>query len=110
MKTHKFVRRPLYVDAVRVNENNMAEVAEWCSGEVLTDADEGPYVKVRVYRPLTVRQSKAFVGDWVLLSGTSFKVYTPKAFDKSFEKVRTLNKQQADAAGVRPPIEKKASA
>lgn len=106
MKTHKFARKPFYVDAVRVSEENIEEVAAWCQGEVLTDAEEGRYIKVRVHRPQTDRQTKAFIGDWVLYSGTGFKVYTPKAFDKSFEKVKTLTKAQADEAGIRPPIEK----
>jgi hypothetical protein len=105
MKTHKFARKPFYVDAVRVSEDNIAEVAEWCQGEVLSDGDEGKYVKVRVHRPLTDRQTKAFIGDWVLYAGTGFKVYTPKAFDKSFEKVKTLTKAQADEAGIKVPHE-----
>lgn len=105
MKTHKFARKPFYVDAVRVSEANIEEVAAWCEGQILTDDIEGPYVKVRVHRPLTDRQTKAFIGDWVLFAGTGFKVYTPKAFDKSFEKVKTLSKAQADEAGIKVPHE-----
>lgn len=96
IETTKFARRPFYVDAVQVTEENMDEVATWCQGDVMTDVkaitapetsgDDHPYVKVRVHRPLTERQTKAFVGDWVLYAGTGFKVYTPKAFEKSFEK------------------------
>lgn len=109
MKTHKFARRPFYVDAVRVTQANMEEVAEWCNGKIQTQGeDEAPYISIKVYRPLNDRQTQAFVGDWVLLYGsTGFKVYTPKAFDKSFEKVKTLSKAQADTAGIRPPHEKK---
>jgi hypothetical protein len=108
MKTHKFARKPFYVDAIRVTKDNIEEVARWCQGEILTDAEQGPYIKVRVHRPLTERQTQAFLGDWVLYAGTGYKVYNPKAFDKSFEKVRTLTKAQADEAGIKPPIEKKA--
>lgn len=107
MKTTKYARKPFYVDAVRVTEENIDEVIEWCAGEKLTDAEEGVYVKVRVHRPLTERQTKAFVGDWVLYAGTGFKVYTPKAFDKSFEKVKHLTKAQADEAGIKVPHEKR---
>lgn len=116
LKTHKFARKPFYVDAVRVTEGNMEEVAKWCQGEIKTEGDAGRaeeetrYISVKVHRPLTDRQTQAFVGDWVLFAGSGFKVYTPKAFDKSFEKVKTLTKAQADAAGIRPPIEKKKSA
>lgn len=107
LKLHKFARKPFYVDAVRVSEENMAKVAEWCGGEIKNDSQEGPYIKVKVHRPLTERQSMAFLGDWVLFAGTGFKVYTPKAFDKSFEKVRTLTKEQADEAGIKVPHEPK---
>lgn len=114
IKTNKFARKPFYVDAVQVTAENMEAVAEWCMGDVQTTvkpegAAEEQYIKVRVHRPLTERQTKAFVGDWVLYAGTGFKVYTPRAFEKSFEKVVTLTKAQADEAGIRPPIEKKAT-
>ncbi len=106
MKTHKFARKPFYVDAVRVSEANIAEVAEWCGGSVEKTEDDGQsYVKVQVHRPLNERQSQAFIGDWVLFAGTGYKVYTPKAFDKSFEKVKTLTKAQADEAGIKVPHE-----
>lgn len=104
MKTHKFARKPFYVDAVRVSEANISEVAEWCGG-VLMEEDGAPYIKVTVHRPLTDRQTMAFLGDWILESGNGFKVYTPKAFDKSFEKVKTLTKEQADLAGIKVPHE-----
>ena len=106
LKTHKFARKPFYVDAVRVSEENIERVAQWCNGELLTD-EEGPHIKVKVHRPLTDRQTKAYIGDWILFAGTGFKVYTPKAFDKSFEKVKTLTKAQADEAGITVPHEKR---
>ncbi len=108
----KFARKPFYVDAIRVTADNMEDVAEWCMGDVVTTVKaegsvEEKYIRVRVHRPLTERQTKAFEGDWVLYAGTGFKVYTPRAFEKSFEKVVTLTKAQADEAGIRPPVEKK---
>lgn len=109
LKTHKFARKPFYVDAVRVSEANMEEVAKWCEGTIETSTEketEGQkFISVKVYRPLNERQSQAFIGDWVLFAGSGFKVYTPKAFDKSFEKVRTLTKAQADEAGIKVPHE-----
>lgn len=90
IELRKYARKPFFVDAVRVTSENMERVAEWCQGDVNTintgQSDER-YIKVRVHRPLTDRQTQAFVGDWVLYAGTGFKVYTPKAFDKSFEEV-----------------------
>jgi hypothetical protein len=105
MKTHKFARKPFYVDAVRVSEANIEEVAAWCEGQIQETDDGQTYISVKVHRPLTERQTQAFIGDWVLYAGSGFKVYTPKAFDKSFEKVRTLTKAQADEAGIKVPHE-----
>ena len=106
MKTHKFVRKPIYVDAVRVSENNFEEVAKWCDGEIV-DGPDGRYIQVKVHRPAHDRQTQAFLSDWVLASGNGYKVYTTKAFDRSFDKVKTLTKEQADAAGIKPPHEPK---
>jgi hypothetical protein len=96
--TTRYVRRPFEIDAVQVTLENMDEVAKWCSGDVRTRKAERHeqgeftrYIKVRVYRPLDERQSKAFVGDWVLYAGTGYKVYTNNAFETTFveaEKVR----------------------
>ena len=111
MKTHKFARKTFYVDAARVSELNIEEVASWCSGTIKQDQTGHTYIDVNVDRPLNDRQTQAYVGDWVLASvnGKGFKVYTPKAFDKSFEKVKTLTKEQADAAGVTVPHEPRPS-
>ena len=111
MKTHKFARKPLYVDAVRVTRENIKEVAEWCDGKISVDNEEASpthgqeFIQVRVHRPINDRQTQAFIGDWVLFAKNGFKVYTAKAFDKSFDKVKTLNKEQADAAGIKVPHE-----
>lgn len=108
MKTHKFARKPFYVDAVRVSETNIEEVAQWCEGEIKTDSQGLRYIHVtNVHRPLNDKQTQAYLGDWVLLYGSGFKVYIPKAFDKSFEKVKTLTKAQADEAGIKVPHEPK---
>lgn len=107
MKTHKFARKPFYVDAVRVTTENVEDVAKWCNGELRRSTEGASFIKVRVNRPLTTRQTEAHVGDWVLYSANGYKVYTQKAFDKSFEKVKTLTKAQADEAGITVPIEPK---
>jgi hypothetical protein len=86
-----FERLPFPIKAVQVTEENMAEVAEWCSGDIRhTQPKPGrpsaPYIKVRVHSPLTDRQSKAFAGDWVSVRGEDFKVYTAKAFENNYGK------------------------
>lgn len=103
LQTERFVRLPFYVDAVQVTSANMDAVAKWCQGDVRSSAKGDPdlqtamdpktekttvpekYIKVRVVRPANDRQSMAFVGDWILYAGTGYKVYTDRAFQKSFE-------------------------
>lgn len=85
--TTVFVRKTFEVDAVQVTDWNIAVVAEWCRGTVYMP-EEGDkvamHVKVNVLKPLNERQTCAFVGDWILLSSTGFKVYTNRAFTNSF--------------------------
>lgn len=93
LKTDKFARKPFYVDAIQVTAENMEAVAEWCQGDVVkTEAPKANYIKVRVHRPMTPRQTQAFVGDWVLYAGTGFKVYTDRAFQGSFEPATVTQK------------------
>lgn len=84
METQKYVRKPFYVDAVRVTKSNMREVAQWCNGRIRT-VDDQKFIKVRVYGARDERQSQAFVGDWVLIAPNGYKVYRPAAFDKTFD-------------------------
>ena len=97
--TTKYVRKPLFVDAVQITLANFNEVAEWCQGEV-RDYHDKPlapeqatnealerYIHVRVHNPKNVRQTKAFVGDWLLYTERGYKVYTQKAFRASFDAV-----------------------
>lgn len=81
-----YVRKPFEVEAVQVTEDNIGDVADWCDGELRSTAENISFVKVKVHRPLTTRQTRAFVGDWILYAGRGFKVYTTKAFEASFEK------------------------
>lgn len=104
IQLQKFARRPFYVDAIQVTAENMADVAEWCAGTI-TGEGKQRHIKVRALRPINTRQTQAFVGDWVL-DFNGFKVYSPSAFEKSFEKVHILTKEQAEQAGIHPPIEK----
>lgn len=97
IKTEGYSRKPFHVDAVQITAENMKEVAAWCAGEIRTgtkvirnddnkivDRKEVLFVKVGVHRPLNERQTKGYVGDWVLLSDSGFKVYTGHAFEKAF--------------------------
>ena len=83
--TAKYARKSFEVDAVQVGTENINDIAKWCDGEVRTNSKDEKYIKVRVHRALNERQTQAFVGDWILYSGTGYKVYTPRAFDSCFE-------------------------
>lgn len=92
METIRFARKPFEVDAVRVTEENMADVAKWCGGEIQTHIvkktnEPEAFVKVNVERALNEKQTRAFIGDWVLKGSTGFKVYTNRAMENSFQKV-----------------------
>lgn len=109
----KFVRKPFYVDAIRVTNENFEEVAQWCEGEIMIKDDESSpnngkrFIKVKTLHPMTPRQTEAYVGDYILYASSNFKVYPTKSFEKSFEKVKTLTKAQADQAGIKVPHEPK---
>jgi hypothetical protein len=92
ISTQRYIRKPLYVDAVRITAANFEEIAAWCQGEIQQDDVPGKgmskkFIRVRVQNPKNPRQTKAFVGDWVLYTETGYKVYTVKAFHAAFDKV-----------------------
>lgn len=90
LKIEPYTRKSFEIQAVQVTEENLEEVAKWCKGEIVTPADakKNRYIKAPVRRPLHLRQTQAFVGDWVLLFNTNFKVYTDLAFRENFYPAR----------------------
>src|SRR3954470_2523842 len=103
VETARYIRKPLYVDAVRITVANFDEVSSWCEGEVLQDEVPGKgttkkYIKVEVHNPKNVRQTKAFVGDWLLYTERGYKVYTNKAFHESFDIVDEKTPVNLEAA------------
>jgi hypothetical protein len=87
MKLKDYKRKTFIVEGIQVTEENMFEVAVWCDGLIIqpTRPNDSAFIKVRVHRPLSERQTKAFVGDWILKTKNSYKVYPDKAFKASFE-------------------------
>jgi hypothetical protein len=91
--TAQYIRKPLYVGAVRLTDDNFEEIADWCQGEIRLEDSESllnnprKYIHVRVHNPKNARQTKAFVGDWLLYTERGYKVYTDKAFLASFDEV-----------------------
>lgn len=94
IKTQKFVRKPLFVDAVQVTEENFNQVVDWCQGDV-SDTAGAPYIRVRVQKPLNVRQTQAYIGDWILYTDRGYKVYNKKAFRMNFDSVEECAKDES---------------
>jgi hypothetical protein len=89
VETQRYIRKPLYVQAVRVTPENFDELVKWCQGEVETKINSTrknkKYIKVRVHHPKNPRQTQAFVGDWILYTDRGYKVYTNDAFNLAFD-------------------------
>ena len=91
--TARYVKKPLYVEAVHITNANFAEVAKWCKGWIRTEHDPldsastKKYIKLETHNPINKRQTKAYVGDWLLKTSRGFKIYTDKAFRESFDSV-----------------------
>lgn len=107
IETEQYIRKPLYVNALRVTEENFEAAATWSEGTVETEA-AGPragmqFIKVNVHGvPKSQRQTKAFVGDWLLHTERGFKVYTDNAFRASFNPVVNEADRIANATGTEP--------
>lgn len=111
VKTTKYVRKPLYVDAVQVTNENFQDVIAWCHGDVgVIGAEAGTevrpaegaeldpskhFIRIRVHNPQSPRQTKAFVGDWILYTDRGYKIYTEKAFKDNFDLVNTEPEEKA---------------
>lgn len=92
--TNKYVRKPLVVDAVQVTAENFEELARWCQGTIENNDGSEPvngvnpgaqHIHVRVHNPRSGRQTKAYVGDWVLYTDRGYKIYNKKAFAGTFD-------------------------
>lgn len=100
IQPQKYRSIPFVVEAIQVTVDNMQEVAEWSGGETMIEKQGGrlvSFVKVEVRNPMTERQTKAFVGDWVLKSETGVKTYSQRAFPKRFERTPMLRQSDLEA-------------
>lgn len=111
----KYIRKPLVVLGVEVTNENFMELALWVQGSLFNiDGTQGgeinpdkQYILVRVHNAKSPRQSKAFVGDWILYSDRGYKVYTPKAFNNTFDPVKAeFNPQKVEEYEVHYKAEK----
>jgi hypothetical protein len=80
-------------------KQNFVALANWCQGEIRANESdelisydhsnginpEAHHIRIRVHNPKNIRQTKGFVGDWILYTDRGYKVYTQKAFKASFD-------------------------
>jgi hypothetical protein len=104
-----YTRKVLVVDAVRITKANFDDIAEWCQGEVRQDEVPGQgtgkkYIRIRAHNPKNPRQTKAFVGDWILYTDRGYKVYTNKAFHASFDESSLVDfpREEGDTIVIGP--------
>ena len=82
-----YTRRPFTVEAVKVFEKNLEDVAAWCGGTVVRDQGRKPYVSVPVRKADKIQQTQAFVNCYVVKAPRQgFRVYTNKTFFDNFYK------------------------
>lgn len=79
-----FVRKPFTVDAVKITEANIHEVAELV-GEVryLDEAEKKPYIHVN--RRLVPYVLRVYPGFWVTKMGDEVRCYANKVFHQQFK-------------------------
>lgn len=85
--TQRYTRKPFRVEVTQVTAGNIADVAEWCGGQVISTGTGyaeagGVFIKVPVKQKLA--KDTAYVGDWIVRSGNSFRAYTHELFLKTF--------------------------
>jgi hypothetical protein len=107
--TVQYTRKALFVDAVRITKANFDDIAEWCQGEVKQTETPGKgtgkkYIRIRAHNPKNPRQTKAFVGDWILYTDRGYKVYTNQAFHASFDESTTVDfpREEGDTVVIGP--------
>lgn len=95
ISTERFMHKP--VDAIRVTNENMDQVAAWVQGEVkvyfgstngIQDENAGKLcIEMSVNHPTGRRKAKAFAGDWIVSVKGAFKVYNHRAFTTTFKEL-----------------------
>jgi hypothetical protein len=104
MQIEKYDRKPFSVDAVQVRFDNIAEIAEWCKGEIITQKTkmlgvetDVPAIRVAGQGDNRGKYFVASLGCYVVELKGSFRVYKPAQFDASFEKAGEISEQQERA-------------
>jgi hypothetical protein len=82
-----WTRNSFDVEAVRVTEENIREVANWCGGTVAKSLTDYPklYISLDTVHYNKHRQTKANIGDWIILVDEEFKHYRDKSFRLAYQ-------------------------
>lgn len=119
MQLKSFVRKPLYINAVQVTEENMEEVAEYFAEEgarIEVEDDGTRYIKIDVKIIVNRRLTMAKAGDWVTMSTVpvvrkgvvetkrSLRVFLDKAFKKEFETTTEPANPDQDQLDISVPM------
>lgn len=83
-----FARISFKVEAIRVDKDNLENVANWCGGRVSHTKEGVPFVEIPTGSNPKVNRNRAFVGYWVVTgkNGTYFS-YSDRAFKNTFEEI-----------------------
>ena len=96
VNTEKFLRRTFPVDAIRVTEENIRHLADWCGGTIAKTLEDRPklYIALKVEHPSGRREAKAFPGDWLVTTRGGFKVFNDRAFKNTFIHVENVSDEK----------------
>ena len=80
----KFKKKPVEIEANRVTEDALSQLAEWCGGEVGWGEDARPGILITTLEGIM----KAHVGDWII-KGVKGEFYPckPDIFEATYEQV-----------------------
>lgn len=103
--TTTFQRKTFRVHAIRITEENMQELSEWCGGTIYKEGDTRGGFKVYIHVPVgtihntktVVKKIRAYLGDWIttISDNNNFMVYSNKTFMQAFEEIRsTVEKRE----------------
>lgn len=90
----KWNRNSFGIEAARITDENLDEIANWCEGRVVQEAGgRKRYILLSVDEGSRVREAKAYVGEWVVITDDDrIALYTnDEKFRKDFKQNDTLS-------------------
>lgn len=81
MDLSTYVRKPFTVEAVKITEENIEEIAQLV-GTLKQKEDGTPYIEVD--RKKVPSMLQVFVGSYMTKMGNNIRCYSPKVFEEQF--------------------------